>query len=170
MVLAVCDFNLPILIETYFSTTNNDRNAFGLLAFAFNPKLVQVVQEATKVHGNCRNLIDLVFRRNNISSFNYGGKVIECISDPGAVVRTLSCCDFFSEGYSTKMPDFNSADGRSIIDVKLSRECRRVGEMCSWRKNPRLRNGGNTNKTGVKPPEVYFRKQPPLMNQERRRK
>lgn len=110
------DFNPPNINWVYFSVLNNDVNPDALLDLTINYNAAQVVEEASRVQGKSRNVLDLTFLNKRLSSTNYSIEVMERTPYHCAAVLTLNCCDFVQKGVVSKMLDFNSADDCSNVD------------------------------------------------------
>lgn len=88
--LVLCgDFNLPgIEWPTFSSGTNDTFNNEELIDIAFRFDLVQLVHEYTRIHGESKSILDLVFVRSNIDG-HYECEVLDGLSDHKCVLTQL---------------------------------------------------------------------------------
>lgn len=115
--LILCgDFNLPTINWSSFTAgSNNTNNNEELIDIAFRFDLIQLVKDYTRVQGNSKSILDLVFVQSNIPG-EIDCEVVDGISDHNAVLVNFSSIKAKKVVTSTRVPVFSLADDVSILD------------------------------------------------------
>lgn len=116
--LILCgDFNLPGIDWNTFSATNNDIVCGEeLIDIAFRFDLRQIVKDCTRVHGESKSILDLVFVRSNIPG-TIECDVVDGISDHHAVLVQFPSLKATKHVKVISFHDFARADDVSILEM-----------------------------------------------------
>ncbi|CAN7940522.1 unnamed protein product [Ixodes hexagonus] len=87
-----------------------------LLDIAFTFDFCQVVNEFTRVQGDSKSILDLVFVNGEVGN-NYEYEVVDGISDHSAVLLSLSNINMLTKVKESTVLKFAEADDVSVLDL-----------------------------------------------------
>lgn len=111
------DFNMPhVDWPTFTLNASNDKLRERLFDMIFSFDLRQVVEEFTRIQGNCCSILDLLFLSGSLTG-QAKCEVLPGISDHSAVLLTLSSVSMAKSVDVTSVPNFSRADDVAILDM-----------------------------------------------------